>query len=191
MLVSGSLVAMDDHVFAGRALQSGYALIQTPGMADVEVTRENLPIGSTDANGNLLVTTLLPYQANKVGIDQSSVPLQYQIDTTDQIVSVPRLGGTIVPFGMHALHAARGALMLDGKAVQYGTATLTSNGTSMNTLVGLDGSFYFANLPAGSYTLQAGTADGDMTCHLTMPVNTRLMTDLGKIDCVRHTGAMP
>ena len=191
MLVSGSLVAMDDHVFAGRALQTGYALVQTPGMAGIEVTRENQPIGTTDANGNLLVTTLLPYQANKVGIDQTSVPLQYQIDATDQVVSVPRLGGTIVRFGVHALHAARGALTLDGKATPYGSATLVSNDVPMKTLVGLDGSFYFSDLPAGSYVLHARTENGDLSCPLTMPVDTRPLTDLGKIVCTPATKAAP
>lgn len=191
MLVSGSLVAMDDHLFAGRALQGGYALVQTPGMGGVEITRENQPIGATDANGNLLVTTLLPYQANKVGIDQSSVPLQYQIDATDQVISVPRLGGTIVRFGVHALHAARGELTLDDKPVKYGSATLQVNGKPMKTLVGLDGSFYFADLPTGHYILQADTSNGEVSCRLSMPANTRALTNLGKISCMRSTGATP
>ncbi len=191
MLVSVSLVAMDDHLFAGRALQGGYALVQTPGMSGVEITRENQPIGATDANGNLLVTTLLPYQANKVGIDQSSVPLQYQIDATDQIISVPRLGGTIVRFGVHALHAARGELTLDGKPVKYGSATLQLNGKPMKTLVGLDGSFYFADLPTGHYTLQADTSSGEVSCRFSMPPNTRALTNLGKISCMRSAGATP
>ena len=191
MLVSGSLVALDDHVYAGRVLQSGYALIETPGTPDVEITRENQPIGKTDADGNLLVTNLLPYQANKVGIDQNSVPLQDQIDTTDQIISVPRLGGTIVRFGVHALHAARGVLLLDGKVAQYGNATLKTKDTTMKTLIGLDGSFYFSDLPAGNYALQAETADGDMRCAFTMPNNTHPLTNLGKIACTRITGVTP
>lgn len=191
LLVSGSLVALDDHVYAGRVLQNGYALIETPGTPGVEVTRENQPIGHTDADGNLLVTNLLPYQANKVGIDQNSVPLEDQIDSTDQIISVPRLGGAVVRFGVHALHAARGVLMLDGKAVQYGTATLTTKDIFMKTLVGLDGSFYFADLPAGSYILQAHTAEGDMRCGFAMPNNNHPLTDLGRITCIRSAGNAP
>ena len=190
-LVSGSLVALDDHVYAGRVLQNGYALIETPGTASVEITRENQSIGKTDADGNLLVTNLLPYQANRVGIDQNSVPLQDQIDTTEQVISVPRLGGTVVRFGVHAVHAARGVLMLDGKVAPYGTAMLKTKDAPMKTLIGLDGSFYFSDLPAGSYTLLADTANGDLTCRFTMPSDTRLLTNLGKIACIRSAGGAP
>ena len=191
MLVSGSLVAIDDHVYAGRALQNGYALVETPGISDVEVTHENQPVGHTDANGNLLINNLLPYQANKVGIDQNSVPLQDQIDATDQVISVPRLGGTVARFDVHVLHAARGVLMLDDKVVQYGTATLIARGNTLKTLIGLDGSFYFSDLPAGTYTLRARTGSGDMSCHLTMPTDVRPLTHLGKIACSRSAGATP
>jgi len=191
MLVSGSLVAIDDHVYAGRALQNGYALVETPGISDVEITHENQPVGHTDADGNLLVSNLLPYQANKVGIDQNSVPLLDQIDATDQVISVPRLGGAVVRFGVHVLHAARGMLMLDGKVVQYGTATLTTKDNTMKTLIGLDGSFYFSDLPAGNYTLQAQTGNGDMNCHFIMPTDVRSLTDLGTIACSRSAGATP
>jgi outer membrane usher protein len=191
ILVSGSVIAMDDHVYAGRVLQNGYALVETPGVPDVEITRENQPVGKTDTSGTLLVTNLLPYQANKVGIDQNSVPLQYQIDATQQMMSVPRLGGTIVRFGVHALRAARGTLTLDGKAVQYGSATLDAGHETLKTLIGLDGSFYFPDLPHGTYPLHAHTASGDLRCTLRMPASNKPMTNLGKLSCSRDDGATP
>jgi outer membrane usher protein len=183
LLLSGSLVALDGHVFAGRALQTGYALIETPGLSNVEVTSQNLPIGKTDESGNLLVTNLLPYQINKVGIDQASVPLEFEIDATDQTVSVPRLGGTIVRFGLHALHAARGVLTLGGKAVHYGTATVLVEGKPVKTLIGLDGSFYFSDLPGDKYVLHADTANGRLSCPMKVPGGSSPVIDLGAIDC--------
>jgi outer membrane usher protein len=190
-LVSGSLVALDDHVYAGRALQNGYALIETGDVAGVKVTRENQPIGETDADGTLLVTNLLPYQANKVGIDQSSVSLTNEIDATSQLISVPRLGGTVVKFGVHALHAAHGVLMFEGKALQYGTATLSVQDVPKKTLVGLDGSFYFADLPAGRYTLHARSPQGEVNCPLTMSAGAQTITDLGTLLCRLDAGAGP
>ena len=183
LLLSGSLVALDGHVFAGRALQNGYALIETPGLSNVEVTSQNLPIGKTDESGNLLVTNLLPYQINKVGITQASVPLDYEIDATDKTVSVPRLGGTIVRFGIHALHAVRGELNLGGKLVHYGTATVLVEDTPARTLIGLDGSFYFSDLPGGKYLLHADSASGHLRCPMKVPGSSSPVIDLGPIDC--------
>jgi outer membrane usher protein len=183
LLLSGSLVALDGQVFAGRALTNGYALIETPGLSNVEVTSQNLPIGKTDASGNLLVTNLLPYQINKVGIDQASVPLEFEIDATDKTVSVPRLGGAIVRFGLHALHAARGVLKLGGKAVHYGTASVLVQDKPVKTLIGLDGSFYFYDLPGDKYVLHADTANGHLSCPLKVPGSSSPVIDLGAIDC--------
>jgi outer membrane usher protein len=183
LLLSGSLVALDGRVFAGRTLQNGYALIETPGLSNVEVTSQNLPIGKTDESGNLLVTNLLPYQINKVGISQASVPLEFEIDATDKTVSVPRLGGTIVRFGLHALHAVRGELKLGGKAVRYGTATVLLDDEPAKTLIGLDGSFYFSDLPGGKYLLRADTASGVLRCPMKVPGNSSPVIDLGPIDC--------
>jgi outer membrane usher protein len=185
VLVSGAVVALDDHVFVTRALRDGYALIETPGVAGVEITHENQPYGKTDANGNLLVTGLQPYQANKVGINQDSVPMSDQIDSTDKVISVPRLGGTIIRFGVHELRAARGVLMLSGKPVKYGTGRLATKAGPLKTLIGLDGSFYFSHLPAGGYVLRAHTSSGDISCRLNMPITPRPLTNLGKIACSR------
>ncbi len=191
LLVSGSVIALDDHLYFGRALQSGYAVVQTPGMANVEITHENLPIGKTDANGNLLVNNLLPYQSNKLGIDQNSVPAQYQIDATQQTMSVPRLGGVVVTFGVHALHVVRGVLMMHGQRLQYGSATLRHDGRTLKTLIGLDGSFYFPDLPAGSYVLKTPLAQGRLNCPFSVPVGNRSLTRIGAVSCTVDAGATP
>jgi len=183
LLLSGSLVALENHLYASRALQNGYALIETPGLSDVEITSQNQPIGKTDASGNLLVTNLLPYQINKVGMDQASVPLEFQIDATEESVSVPRLGGTVVRFGVRALHAARGVLMLGGKAVRYGTASVLVEDKPVKTLIGLDGSFYFSDLPGGKYVLRADTADGRLSCPVRVPASSSPVIDLGPVHC--------
>ena len=191
LLVSGSVIALDDHLYFGRALQSGYAVVQTPGMANVEITHENQPMGKTDVNGNLLVNNLLPYQANKLGIDQNSVPVEYQIDATQQTTSVPRMGGVVVGFGVHALHAVRGTLTLNGKNIHYGSATLAHDGTTLKTLIGLDGSFYFSDLSAGSYVLKARAMEGEMDCPFNVPARTRPFTRLGAVKCVAAIGVNP
>ena len=182
-LVSGSLVAMEGHLFVARETTDGYALIETQGIAGVKITHENQPIGTTDSDGTLMVTNLLPYQTNKVGIDQSSVPMSDQIVETDQIVSVPRLGGTVVRFGVHRLHAARGALMLGSKPVQYGSGRIATRDGFVKTLIGLDGSFYFSDLPAGKFMLRARTGNGEVECPVTMSDSPRPLSDLGKIAC--------
>lgn len=183
VLLSGSLAAIDGHVFAGRTLQTGYALIETPGLSNVDVTSQNLPIGKTDASGDLLVTNLLPYQINQVGINQASVPLQFEIDATDQTVSVPRLGGVIVRFGLHALHAVRGTLRLGGKAIRYGSASVLVEDKPVKTLIGLDGSFYFENLPGGRYVLIADSANGHLRCPMNVPGTSSQLIDMGAVDC--------
>lgn len=190
LLVSGSLVAMDDHVYAGRALQGGYTLVEA-GMADVDITRENQSMGKTDSRGTLLVSNLLPYQANKIGIDQGSVPLTYGMGDTQQVVSVSRLGGSVVTFQVHALHAVRGNLTIDGKAVHYGQGAIAKDGESIRTLIGLDGAFYFPDLASGRYALRVDTDGGELTCRIDVPPGALPLTRLGDVACARSQGTLP
>jgi outer membrane usher protein len=191
LLVSGSLVALGGHLYAGRTLQSGYALVETPGLGDVEVMSQNQPIGRTDTNGNLIVYNLLPYQLNKVDINQATVPLDYQMDQINQVISVPRLGGTIVRFDIHELHAARGILKVGNDVVKYGSAAITINGKPTRTLIGLDGSFYFSDLPGGKYVLQADTARGRLSCPLKVPSTSGPLIDLGAVRCTVEQAVAP
>src|SRR5690606_23718971 len=76
---SGALVGIGGRAYATPPLESGFALVRVPGVADVPVLRENLEVGRTDARGDLLVRGLIPYYANQVALDPSQVPLDHEI----------------------------------------------------------------------------------------------------------------
>jgi outer membrane usher protein len=189
VLLSGSIIGLGGHVFAARPSETGYALVEVPDLAGVKVTRENLPVGRTDANGDLLVPGLLPYQPNRIGIDQATVPVTDAIGATDIITSVPRFGGTVVRFDVHPLLAAKGRLTLAGTPVKFGSLSLSVDGKEVISPVGLDGSFYFADLPGGEYSAQLRNGGQLARCELHVPRRKAPVVDLGEIACTSNTGS--
>ncbi|GAP66688.1 P pilus assembly protein porin PapC-like [Mizugakiibacter sediminis] len=183
LLVSGSLLALDGRVFAGRPLDGSYALVEVPGMAGVDITRENQTVGSTDQRGDVLVPGLLPYQANRIGLDQADVPAQYAVGSTAATVSVPRFGGTVVRFDVHPLQAVRGRLRLQDQAVRYGTLEMEVDGTVLRSPVGADGSFYFGDLAAGRYEARLHHEGAYARCALDVPASTAPIRNLGEVTC--------
>jgi len=78
-----------------------------PPLSNVDVT-SRIAIGKTDSERKSIGDQFVAgTRSTRSASNQASVPLDYEIDATDQTVSVPRLGGTIVRFGLHALHAVR------------------------------------------------------------------------------------
>ena len=183
LLVSGSLLALDGHVFATRPLDMGFALVQVPGIANVEITRENQPVGRTDANGNFLVPGLLPYQGNSIGLNQDTVPPQDAVTTTEQMISVPRFGGTVVHFDVHVLRAVRGKVLIDNKPVEFGSVDVVIGSKSVHSPVGHDGSVYFSDVPEGNYDLTVRSNGSLAHCLLTVPHHEQPVFDAGALRC--------
>jgi outer membrane usher protein len=183
LLLSGSLLALDGHVFATRPLDMGFALVQVPGIANVEITRENQAVGRTDANGNFLVPGLLPYQGNSIGLNQDTVPPQDAVAATEQMISVPRLGGTVVHFDVHVLRAVRGKVLIDNKPVEFGSVDVVIDGKSVHSPVGHDGSVYFSDVPEGIYVLTVQNKGSSVNCPLVVPPHKQAVFDAGALPC--------
>ena len=153
---SGSLIAMDGHLFASRRILDGFAVVSTNGIADVPIRRENNLIGSTDKDGVMLVTQLGAYRNNKVSIDPLSLPAQYRIPAPDQNVVPTDRAGTLIKFDIQRIRSASVLLVdtqarplaLGSRAVARPAAKDATAGPDNAAVVGYDGATYFETLSA-------------------------------------------
>lgn len=182
LLVSGALVAIGGRVFATPPVDNSFALARVPGLAGVQIRRENLPMGVTDARGDVLVRGLLPYYPNRIGYDDADVPATWRTGVNQQDVAVPRHGGAVVSFDAAPLHAIAGSVRL----AQPGAGTLRLRGAQreIETRIGNSGRFYFEDVPAGKYAVEIDLDDGaHASCALQVPAIVAGVTQLGQIDC--------
>ncbi len=145
---NGALVFMGGHPFAARQINDAFALVSTDGVPNVPVLLENRLVGSTDGNGQLLVTPLNSYQNNKLGIDAMSLPADLRIDRVNAIATPSDRAGTLVEFGITPVRSALVTLVdTAGKPLPLGSL-VGVNGQPATALVGYDGEVYLDTLAA-------------------------------------------
>jgi len=182
VLLSGALVALGGRVFATPPVDNGFALVRVPGLAGVQVRRENLPVGVTDAAGELLVRDLLPYYPNRIGYDDDDVPADWATGPNALTVAVPRSGGAVVPFQARPLRAITGSLRLP----QAGAATvrLHGEGHDYSTRIGSSARYYLEDVAPGAYALEVELDSGaHARCTLQVPVLAPGVTRLDPAEC--------
>lgn len=182
VLLSGALVALGGRVFATPPVDNGFALVRVPGLAGVQVRRENLPVGVTDAAGELLVRDLLPYYPNRIGYDDDDVPADWTTGPNALTVAVPRSGGAVVPFQARPLRAITGSLRLP----QAGAATvrLHGEGHDYSTRIGSSARYYLEDVAPGAYALEVELDSGaHARCTLQVPVLAPGVTRLDPAEC--------
>ncbi len=142
----GALAFMAGHPFAARQINDAFALVSTDGVPGVPVLLENRPVGSTDGNGQLLVTPLNAYQNNRLGIDPMNLPADLRIARVDAIATPSDRAGTLVEFGITPVRSASVTLVdATGKPLALGSRVQV-NGKSGTALIGYDGDVYLEGL---------------------------------------------
>lgn len=188
-IVSGALVAIGGRMFATPPLDAGFALVRVPGLAGVPVLRENLEVGRTDARGDLLMRDLLPFYANKVGLDESAVPAGFATDVPRRDVQVPRNTGALVVLDAAPVHAITGRFVRgDGASAEAAgdRAWLDTPAGRTDAPLGRGGRFYLEDLGPGRHAVQVDGANGTWNCVVVIPQGqAAAIIDLGDIACER------
>lgn len=88
------------EAFWTRPVNGSFAVVRTGGLADVHITADGRPVGSTDKNGQALVPDLRAYEINHLGLAVEDIPIESD---------VPKLTLDLVPRGRSGLFADFGA----------------------------------------------------------------------------------
>ena len=86
--LSGSLVWMDNAVFASNRINDAFVLVSTKGYPQVPIRYENQLMGSTDDNGHLLVPWVAAYYPAKFQIEPLDLPANVSAPEVEQRVAV-------------------------------------------------------------------------------------------------------
>ena len=149
--LSGSLLMMNRSLFPMRRSFDSFALISTSNIPEVPVKLENRSVGKTNRNGELVVTSLNPYQNNKITIDALELPADYYIETTVKN-AVPRFGsGVFIDFPVYQMQAIQAVIkQKDGSVIEAGSNVWASPDLKSSipeplTVVAHDGMIYMEN----------------------------------------------
>ncbi len=154
-----AIAFLDGHAFWTRPVQNSFAVVDAGNAPGVSVYRENQLVGTTDAQGRLLVPDLLPFGVNRLSIDDSALPMATGLTVTDAQISPPANAGVAVHFKVDKEPATRLELFqTSGDPVPAG-ANLWLDGYELALPVGYDGLVY-ATIPRGKHVLEARWAEG-------------------------------
>ena len=93
IVADGAVAVAGGGVFLTNRVDDAFAVVDA-GAPGVEVSYENRPVGTTNKDGLLLVPGLRSYEKNKITIDPKNLPIDAEIETTEQ---------TVVPADRHGV----------------------------------------------------------------------------------------
>jgi outer membrane usher protein len=183
---SGSLVWMGRGILAARDVENAFGVVST-GRADTPVRLENRLVGTTNADGLLLVTPLQPWQRNRVSIDTLDLPADLRVDAVERQVT-PRAGaGMSIRFAITQVRAA--TLVLHdraGKPLPVGSEVRLLGAADLPVVVGYDGETYLDNLQPHN-RLQVITPAGRCAVAFDYPAAASQVPHIGPLTCLPET----
>lgn len=184
---SGGLVDAGNGIMLTRAVESGFAVIDLPNLRGVRGYVNNQLVGRTDKKGRLLIPNLLPYYANRVQISDQDVPLDYSVQATEETVSPPYRGGSLLRFPVQRVTAVTGTLVVDAARTltvpSFGQLRVTIAGHPVLSELGRGGEFYLENVSAGEYSAVVEYDGGRCAFQLIVPKRQAAVTEVGRLRC--------
>ena len=167
LTAAGSFGLLGDAAFASRSLGSSFATVQVGRHSGVKVYADDQLVGTTGADGSVIVPALRAYEPNRIRIDESDLPLEVRIDASEQMVRPFARTGSVIRF---PVHMERGVLMRvrreDGSDLPAG-ATIELEGGEHH-VVASGGEVYVPGL-TGTSTIQARWAEGACRFDVSVP----------------------
>ena len=188
--VAGSLIELGGNVYVTRRIDGAVALVDA-GQPNIRVYHENREVAVTGPDGTALVSGLVPYGSNTIGVSADDYPMDVLMSSPERTV-VPNRFATLVNLApRHGKPAVIELVLPDGTIPALGTHVQIRD-RSGPLVVGAHGKVFVDDLPApvtGDILLPAGKC-----AFLVVPSGPRegAIPEIGPVKCKMEAGrALP
>lgn len=141
----GSVVLMDNELLVANKINDAFVVVSTSGQPDIPVNYENQPIGKTNRNGYLLISSVSSYYPATYSINTLNLPADTSIAQTERRVALRRRSGYLVEFPMQQERVANVILHNEQNEPLPVTSQVSREGRP-TAVVGYDGIAWIENL---------------------------------------------
>ncbi len=118
----GAVVLMEGRAFLTTQVNDALTLVSTRELSGIPVKLENRPVGTTDAQGHLLVNRLNAHQRNQLSVDVLDLEHDVAAAATTLYTTPPRQGATRLAFALERVVSARaGRRDAQGRPIPLGS----------------------------------------------------------------------
>lgn len=180
--LEGGIAMMGWRPYLSRRLDRGFAIVEIPGMAGVEIYRDNHRLAETGRSGTAIVPDLRDYQPNRIRIEDAALPLNVQLSSLEKTVVPGFRHGVKVKFALRQSHWVGFQLTAPtGKPIPAG-AVLHDDQSGEAHNAGLDGQVYIDDSP-GRHAYTVRWHDGECAVTIDITDTAEALTDLGTLAC--------
>lgn len=147
--IAGGIGTLGGVAFASRPIVDSFALIRVDEVPGVHVYQNGNLAGRTDRAGNVVITQLYPYSANRITINDRDVPIEITLDTRERLIAPYYRSGVVVDFGARRVRNALVEVRLpDGRPLPTGAEVRRRDG-GVAYPVGEGGEVFIADFARG------------------------------------------
>ncbi|MES2831320.1 MAG: fimbria/pilus outer membrane usher protein [Pseudomonadota bacterium] len=177
------VATLGGHVLSSRWIENSFAMLEVPIEAPVDIYANNRKVGQT-RKGVGMISQLVPHVANRVYLDDMTLPVEVSLDLEQKSVVPPSRAGLLLKFdavvdegAVIELVDAKNLALPPGTSVRYG-----SQENTLTTEVGLRGLVY---LPRAIFPLQLQAFPDHQSCRVSIdkPVNMLPLSRIGPVVC--------
>ena len=179
---SGSIARLGGMTHVSRQARDAFAVVDVSGYEGVRVYSENQVVGRTNADGQIFVPGLRPYQRNQLAIEVDDLPLSAHIGNIKTEASPYLRSGIVVEFEIvEARDAIIHVVLPDGTPVRQGAVGRVF-GQEAWSPIGNDGRLYLHGLERPS---QVTVRWNGSVCDFIVPQPERdkMIPNLGEFTC--------
>lgn len=157
--MAGGVGYIDGSVFISRPLTDSFTKVNVGDLEGVRIYHYGHEVGETDKKGNLIIPQVRSYHDNRVELEKSDIPLNYNVTKLVQYINPPPRSGSLLYFEAGKVQALMGRVytFVNGEKVPIATSPFTvtlKDGSVIEGLVGYDGEFYVENVPSGKFIVK-------------------------------------